>query len=181
MNKMYFSSVQVNGMVHDIIRQMIRDNFKPDYVVGITRGGLNPALMISHYLSVPLETLNVSLRDGGECEINAWMPDDAFGYIPSDERELCKSRWDIYKRKNILIVDDINDTGATFEWIKNDWMTSCLPDEKEAWDSIWGHNVKFAVLVDNASSKFDVDYYSQIINKGEEDVWCVFPWEEWWK
>ena len=25
------------------------------------------------------------------------------------------------QRKEHIIVDDINDTGATFEWIKDDW------------------------------------------------------------
>ena len=29
--------------------------------------------------------------------------------------------------KNILIVDDINDTGATFEWLVNDWKQSVCP------------------------------------------------------
>ena len=177
---MYFSNVQVTGMVHDIIRQLIKDDFKPDYVVGITRGGLNPALMISHYLGVPLETLKVSLRDGDQSESNCWMSEDAFGYVPHEERELHKSRWDISRRKKILIVDDINDTGATFNWIKKDWQQTCLPDDP-SWNTVWQNNVKFAVLVDNASSSFDVDYYSQIINKGDEDIWVVWPWEEWWK
>ena len=45
--------------------------------------------------------------------------------------------------KNILIVDDINDTGATFNWIKKDWQSGCLPDN-EAWNNVWGNNVRFA-------------------------------------
>ncbi len=64
--KVYYTDKQIDGMVHDIIRQMNNDNWMPDYVVGLTRGGLNPALKISHYLNIPMETLKVSLRDGGE-------------------------------------------------------------------------------------------------------------------
>jgi hypoxanthine phosphoribosyltransferase len=87
--KVYYTDKQIDGMVHDIIRQMNNDNWMPDYVVGLTRGGLNPALKISHYLKIPMETLKVSLRDGGESESNCWMAEDAYGYIPRsrDQRE----------------------------------------------------------------------------------------------
>ena len=34
------------------------------------------------------------------------------------------------KRKKILIVEDINDSGATLQWIKKDWESGCFPDEK---------------------------------------------------
>ena len=33
----------VKNGVQEILRQMHLDNFRPDYVVGITRGGLFPA------------------------------------------------------------------------------------------------------------------------------------------
>ena len=32
--------------------------------------------------------------------------------------------------KNILIVDDINDSGATFLHLQNDWQNNCLPKAK---------------------------------------------------
>jgi hypoxanthine phosphoribosyltransferase len=103
------------------------------------------------------------------------MADDAFGYV--DDQETYKNRWDPNTRKNILIVDDINDTGATFNWIKDDWRKSCLPHE-ESWDTVWGKNVRFAVMTENAGSEFaDVNYYWDEVNKSEEDVWLVYPYE----
>jgi hypothetical protein len=46
------------------------------------------------------------------------------------------------------------------------------------WDQIWGDNVRFAVLTENLSSEFDgVSYYCDEVNKAEEDVWLVYPWE----
>jgi hypothetical protein len=43
--------------------------------------------------------------------------------------------------------------------------------------------VRVAVLIDNESSKskLNVSYNAVDLNKAEEDVWIVFPWEDWWK
>jgi xanthine phosphoribosyltransferase len=161
--KVYYTEKQIDGMVQDIIRQMISDDWKPDYIVGINRGGLIPAVKISHYLNVTMETLTVSLRDGsGRCESNCWMAEDA------------------YDGKKILVVDDINDSGATLQWLKNDWSLSAYRDDPK-WDGIWNENVRFAVLIDNDSSPLQVNYIGESINKAEKDVWIVFPWENWWK
>lgn len=163
--KVYYTNEQIKGFVSDIMRQIHKDQWKPDYVVGLTRGGLIPAVMVSHYLDVPMYTLKVSLRDSGDSEINGWMPEDAFGY---------KTR-----KKNILIVDDINDSGDTLNWIKKDWEHSCLSRDP-SWKDIWNNSVRFAVLVDNESSQADVNYSAVSINKAVEDQWIVFPWEEWY-
>lgn len=163
--KIYVSYSQMHGYVHEIIRQMDKDQWKPDYVVGLTRGGLLPAVLISQYLDVPMHTLKVSLRDGADddCESNAWMAEDAFKH-----------------GINILIVDDINDTGATISWIKEDWKSGCFPNDNKWMDSIWGNNVRFAVVVDNLASKECVSYRSTEINKDEDPSWIVFPVEDWW-
>lgn len=137
--------------------------WRPDYVVGLTRGGLLPAVMISHWLDVPMHSLNVSLRDHEGSESNLWMAGDAFA------------------GKNILIVDDINDSGSTLNWIMDDWRSSCLPHD-ERWNMIWNNSVKFAVVVDNLASqcKVKMDYCGLEVNKAEKDVWIEFPYEEWW-
>jgi hypoxanthine phosphoribosyltransferase len=147
----------------------------PEYVVGITRGGNVPATIISHMLDVRCEALKVALRDNQSCESNCWMAEDAFGTVYDENY---KSRWDIDMRKNILIVDDINDTGDTLNWIQRDWQSICFPNEEYAWGSIWERNVRFAVLTNNIPSRFDaVSYYATEINKDETPSWIVYPWE----
>jgi hypoxanthine phosphoribosyltransferase len=165
-------------MCTEIALDMYQDNWRPDYIVGITRGGNVPATILSNMLNIRCEALKVSLRDDAMGpESNLWMSEDAFGYVPEEEREIYKSRWDLNKRKKILIVDDINDTGATFNWIKQDWQSSCMPNE-QTWDTVWGGNVRFATLTENLASEFSsVSYYAHEINKAEEDVWLVYPWE----
>jgi uncharacterized protein len=174
MNKIYYSERTIKTWVHDIIRAMNHDGFRPDYIVGLTRGGLVPAVMLSHYLNVPMHSLGVSLRDGDGSgpESNCWMAEDAYGYTSPDEQEPTK----------ILIVDDINDSGATLNWIRNDWQSGCIPNDTDRWNKIWGNTTRFAVMVNNEASDFkDVNYAGQSINKLEEPIWCVFPWEEWWR
>ena len=118
--------------------------------------------MLSHYMGVPMETLKVSLRDG-DFSTNCWMADDAFS------------------GKKILVVDDINDTGATLAWIQQDWRASSYPSD-ETWNKmVWHKNVRFAVLVNNTASPAQVDYSGHEINKAEDDSWIVFPWENWWE
>ena len=163
MKKVYYSWSQVEGACLDIARQMSAHDWKPDYVVGITRGGLIPANLLSQYTGIKMHTLNVSLRDGDGGESNLWMAEDAFA------------------GKKILIVDDINDQGSTINWIKKDWSSGCFPDN-DKWSQIWGDTVRFAVLTQNWASQFrDIDYYANSINKREEDCWVVFPWEEFWR
>lgn len=65
----------------------------PDCIVGLARGGLVPAVRLSHILNIPLVSLNLSFRD-----------DKVSG--------LDLSQLDKYN--NIAIVDDICDSGKTF-------------------------------------------------------------------
>ena len=169
MNKIYYTWCDVEHHTQEILRQICSDSWRPDYVVGLTRGGLVPANLISQYLGCRMETLKVSLRDDTECESNLWMAEDAFGH-------------EMDRPKNILIVDDINDTGATLNYIREDWPSGCFPDNPR-WTEVWGSNVRVAVLVDNESSKSEipVSYSAVDINKAEQDSWIVFPWEEWWQ
>lgn len=158
--KMYYDYLQVHDWVNLITFQMYKDGWRPDYIVGLTRGGLIPAVVMSHNLDIPMHTLEVKLRDHANTESNLWMAEDAFA------------------GKKILILDDINDTGDTLNWIVGDWESGCFP-MSDKWEGVWNNNVRFATLIDNTSSNFlkKVDYCGREINKSERDVWIVFPWE----
>lgn len=161
MKKIYYNWSQIEGACLDIARQLQQTNWRPDYIVGITRGGLVPANLLSQYTGIKMNSLDISLRDGGDCVSNLSMAEDA------------------YNGKKILIVDDINDQGSTIAWIKQDWTSGCHPDH-EQWHTVWGNNVRFATLTNNMASKETVDYAVWEVNKAENDCWLVYPWEEFW-
>jgi uncharacterized protein len=158
------SQSEVKGFVFEILRSMQSDAWIPDYIVGINRGGLVPANMISQYLDIRLVTLDVSFSTNN-FESNLWIPED------------------ILDGKKVLFVDDINDTGNTINWIVND-MTSSITKKKELRKEFEiDGNARFAVLLDNIASESTVEvaYYGEDINKVEQPVWIVFPWENWWR
>lgn len=161
--KKYYTWKDIEHMIVTINNLMFADNWRPDYIVGMTRGGLVPAVIMSNTTGITMHALDVRFRDTDENyvgpESNSWMAEDA------------------YEGKNILIVDDINDSGNTLNWIRQDWMSGCRPDDPN-WDTIWGDNVRVATLMDNAASEFEwVDYTAMEIDKREDPTWIVFPWE----
>jgi uncharacterized protein len=165
MEKIYLNDDEIKKAVMTIIHDLTTDQWTPDYIIGLTRGGLYPARLISAwYNDLKMDTLKVQLRDGdsSDCDHGHQFASDA------------------YAGKNILIVDDINDSGATLQWIKDDWKSISLFGTDEEWDDIWGNNLKVAAVVDCLDSSFAVDYSGVEIDKSEINFWVVFPWEEWW-
>jgi len=79
----------------NILQQMDFDSWYPDVVVGIARGGLAPAVMISHALEIPMVPITWSTRD----------------YIAkaTDANSLIEGY------RNVLVVDDIVDSGLTLD------------------------------------------------------------------
>ena len=150
--KNYFSTGQMRNALLQIEDQMVHSNWMPSMVIGINRGGLIPSVYLSHRLRVPHESITVKLRD----DVKASKPD------------LSQLEKSFAFQHKILIVDDINDSGDTLQYIEQNFGR---PKDK----------VGFAVLVNNKPSKTIVDYFGYEINKEEVPSWIVFPWEEWSK
>lgn len=144
--KVYVTWADVNAQTQELIRQMAVAEYTPEVIVGVARGGLYPALLLSNYFNAPLVTVQCQLRDG-DSSYSTTSP------IPSGKR--------------VLLVDDINDTGATLLKIQERWGPVV--------------DFKTAVLYNNESSLFQETGFSAVdINKAEDDAWIVFPWEDWW-
>ena len=162
-----FSWDHVDSMCNNIVAQIARDCWRPDYVVGIVGGGSIPATIISNILDVPCYALKVSLsgKNAIDTESNAWMSEDIFGYNDQIKR--------------VLIVNDFNDTGSTINWIRQDWQSLCHRDNTDEFHAAWLNNVRIAALVNNVRSDYSgVRYLAHEIDSAEENIRFVFPWEK---
>ena len=144
MNKFYVHNYNIKTYLQTILRAMHKDKFVPDVVIGLSRGGLQPAVMLSNYFDVPMIPVSLALRD----------------------HQVEKLDFELDPNKKYLVIDDINDSGATLNRLAQ-YMNE--------------HTWRSAVLINNLPSPFEPDYYGIEINKDEEDVWVVYPWEEWWQ
>ena len=144
--KDYFGQKEMELALIEIKNQIDQSNFSPEIIFSINRGGCIPGVYLSHLLSIPHHVINVQLRDQKK-NINI-----------SNLLEFAKLE------KNILIVDDINDTGATFNFVKNSLAK-------------YKANFSYASLIENKSSNFKVDFKAKIIDKKINPNWIVFQWE----
>ena len=92
MNKLWYSWEEMRRDVNVLARDIVLDNFDPVVIVGLSRGGLTPGVMLSHWFKKPFKSVASALRDFPEWE--EYLP------RPTDKR--------------VLIVDDICDSGETF-------------------------------------------------------------------
>ena len=147
-NKQYFTMIQIRNALEQISDKMSKDDWKPDVIMGINRGGCIPGVYLSHRLNTAHEVLDIRLRDH-KAKPDLRVLEKAFAF-----------------QKKILIIDDINDSGDTFQYVLDNFGKH---DER----------IKFAALINNKPSKVKVDYHGYEIDKDEVPSWIVFPWEEW--
>lgn len=149
---------QLHPIAHDAfvadtqtLAQAVRqDAWRPDFVIGIGRGGLVPAVFLSHALDVPMLSIDVSAN----------LPDFAGDLLAKlAAKSAAGSR--------LLFVDDINDSGATIAGVRR--RLADAGGDRAA--------VRFAVLIDNAGSQDRVDYRAWTIDRASDKRWFVFPWE----
>lgn len=122
----------------------------PDFVIGIGRGGLVPAVYVSHELKLPMLSIDHSSKVPG-------FADELLAKVAGKSAQGVR----------LLFIDDINDSGGTIEYIRN-----LLADNGCATE-----NLRFGVLMTNTRSKVTVDYWSEMIDRDEDKRWFVFPWE----
>ena len=137
--------------VNTLCREILLDGFNPEVIVGLSRGGLTPGVMMSHWMQKPFKPVKV--RDFPEWE----------DYLPkkTDER--------------VLIVDDICDSGETFDRIKSYIKGPRINQPLEL-----PVEVRFATLWWNNECNVEPHYYVNEIAKDSSGTWIHFPWESWW-
>ncbi|MGC6401284.1 phosphoribosyltransferase [Sphingomonas sp. FW199] len=145
-------------ILHDAFADLIRalaaelaaDDWQPDFIIGIGRGGLAPGVYLSHATGLATLSVDYSSKNAD------------FSEAPLDrlaERTRAGER--------LLFLDDINDTGGTIGKLR----------ERMAAKGAAMGQVRFATLLDNVRSAQKVDYRARMIDRAVTKDWFIFPWE----
>lgn len=144
---MYYSYNQFKQDADSLVHQITGSGKFYDYVVGIVRGGAIPAVYLSHRLGIPMRTVSWSTFHSDQMRESAL-----------DIAE------DIAEGKNVLLVDDILDSGRTMKELLEDW--GCVRDK-----------VGIAVMIYNKDQSIKPDYCGTTISRESYKEWVHFWWE----
>ncbi|MBB5708960.1 phosphoribosyltransferase [Sphingomonas xinjiangensis] len=125
-------------------------HWSPTLLVGVGRGGLVPAVYLSHRMGLPTVSIDHS---SGIAAFGADRLAPLAALTRNGER--------------LLLVEDINDTGGTIGTLR-----AALAAHDARAD-----NIRFAVLLDNIRSGQRTDYAFRAIDRDVTKDWFVFPWE----
>ena len=125
----------------------IKKEYKPEILVGISRGGLVPVRLFSDYL----DNYNV-----GIIRVVFYKGINEREKEPKIEQPLTIE----IKNKKVLLVDDVADTGQSLK-VAIEYIKSLEPKE-----------VKVACLYYKPNSVFKPEYYAETTS-----AWIDYPWE----
>ncbi|MEQ6333714.1 phosphoribosyltransferase domain-containing protein [Sphingobium sp. MK2] len=136
--------------VQSLAQLIDQSDWKPDFIIGIGRGGLVPAVYISHQTQLPMLSIDHSSKVPG-------FADELLAKVAAKSAT----------GQRLLFIDDINDSGGTIDYVRRLLADNGCQDD----------NLRFAVIVTNSRSRVTVDYWAQMIDRDEDKRWFVFPWE----
>ncbi len=144
----YFEKEDFIDSLNKIVEQIENSNWSPNVIISINRGGCVPGIYLSHRLNLKHKVIDIQLRDSNR----------------SPDFKLVKQK--IKRFDNILLVDDINDSGKTLKTIYN-------------LSNAYSKKIYNATLIYNQESIIKTDFYGRMIKRSEDKNWYIFPWEEW--
>lgn len=138
---------QIHNMIIKQSEEILSDNFTPDIIISITRGGWVPARLLSDLLEINnLATIRIEFY---------------LDIAKSRKKPILTQKIQIpIKGKKILLVDDVADTGESLQLAKNHIL------QKEV------EELRIATIYKKSQSKTNPDYYVKTTKK-----WIIFPWE----
>ncbi|THE66724.1 phosphoribosyltransferase [Salinadaptatus halalkaliphilus] len=139
----------IYGLCRDVSDDVRRDEFEPDVVVALARGGWFAGRCLCDFLglddltSLKMEHYVGTAETSGEPTVRYPMPEGSV------------------EGKDVLIIDDIADTGGSIERA-HEYVTNRDADE-----------VRTATLQLLGTSEFEPDYVGESL---AEWTWVVYPW-----
>ncbi|MGB9854239.1 MAG: phosphoribosyltransferase [Candidatus Bathyarchaeales archaeon] len=138
---------KIYRMLLHLAQEIKKDSFKPDIIVGVSRGGWPPARVLSDFLNNPnLANVKVEFYIGvAETKSEPTLMQPVSVNVAG---------------KKVLVVDEVADTGKSLKLIKEHLAKEGATE------------VKIATIYYKPWSIIAPDYYAK-----ETNLWVVFPWE----
>ncbi|MCX6644182.1 MAG: phosphoribosyltransferase [Candidatus Bathyarchaeota archaeon] len=138
---------QIYDMLLDLANKIQGDGYKPDVIIGIARGGLVPARILSDFLETPELAI---------IQIEYYVSIAQTRQEPILKRSLHTQITD----KKALLVDDVSDTGKSLQLAKNHLQQQGAKE------------IKTATLYAKPETITKPDYCEK-----QTSHWIVFPWD----
>ena len=149
--KVFVRLIDLNQLTNIVLGQIQRSGENFTHIVGVSRGGLVPAVKMSHRLGAPLVLTNYSSSKGnGDDKLTG-----TFKILEPDGAPINAS-------SKVLIVDDICDSGHTLEELV--WHLQELTP-----------HVHTACLHHRLTAIMTPDFIGRVLS--EDDGWVIYPWE----
>ena len=156
-DKLIIDWKKYNFIVEKLAIQIYQSSFKPDILIGIMRGGAPIIDVLSRIFKLKCAYLAVESYSGKGVE-------DQQGELVFS-REMSSTIQEM--KGNILLCDDLSDTGVTLNK-SIDWLKKYPPLKDKIKD------IKTAVLWKKKDSTFEPDFCAQKLNS---NPWIVQPFE----
>lgn len=144
---LFLSWEDVQSLSEKVSDKITESGYKPDLMIAISRGGFDPARIMSDQLDIrKLASLQIIYYTGLNTK--------------RDEPEVLFPLNAQVKGLRVLVVDDVSDSGNSLIAVKK------YVEDKGATE------VKLATLHHKPWSKFKPDYFAE-----EVDKWIIYPWE----
>lgn len=148
MQKLFLDELIIQKSIKSIVDQIKNSNFIPDILLSVGRGGMIPTRYISDYM------LSATL---------SYIPAQMYTGIGTTQKQPSIGQLSIpVFQKNVLIIDDIVDSGLTVDSIINVLKIN------------QANQIKVATIAVKEYVKRLPSFYSLTIKTNE---WVVFPWE----
>ncbi len=134
-------------MLLDLAQQIKKDNYRPEVIVGVSRGGWPPARVISDLLQNPnLANMKVEFyKDIG---------------LRNKKPRITQPVTMEVVGKRVLVVDDVSDTGHSLRVVANHLRRKPVKE------------FRVCTIYMKPQSIYRPDYYARTTKK-----WIIFPWE----
>jgi len=133
----------------NIAEQAIDSGFIPDVIVAIPTGGVVPSKLLKDVMNVDrIRYIEIKLyKNVGQKDVKPVV------------KSVCL---DDVEGKDVLVVDDVADSGETLETVSN--VISMFSPK----------SVKYATVYVKPWARKYPDFYYKLVDK-----WIIFPWDKW--